>query len=74
MGSRETSPEAVVVAPSREYKAKQSCGGGKGRSGVPFPERPQPPSSPVSPPGPARVCLRFFSSHSFICYILSGPT
>lgn len=44
-------------SPPENTRTKKSCSGGKGTSGVLFPEGPQQPSAPVSTPGPAYVCL-----------------
>lgn len=61
-------------SPPENMKTKQGCSSGKGRSGVPSPECPQQPSSPVSTPGLAYVCLCFsLLVLLFTCYSLSGP-
>lgn len=61
-------------SPSEQMKTKQGCGHGKKRSGVLALECPQRPSSPVSAPGPAYVCLCVsLLILLFICYSLSGP-
>lgn len=61
-------------SPPEKTKTKQGCSSGMGRSGVLSPECPQQPSSLVSTPGLAYICLCFsLLIFLFICDSLSGP-